>query len=58
MDNKSNYKYLLSDLTALKGVGSITKKLLKKKILTIFLIYFGNYPNLIQIVVYLQKLEI
>ena len=31
MDNKSNYKYLLSDLTALKGVGSITKKLLKKK---------------------------
>ena len=21
MDNKSNYKYLLSDLTALKGVG-------------------------------------
>ena len=31
MDNKSNYKYLLSDLAALKGVGSITKKLLKKK---------------------------
>ena len=58
MDNKSNYKYLLSDLAALKGVGSITKKLLKKKILTIFLIYFGNYPSLIQIVVYLQKLEI
>ena len=31
MDNKSNYKYLLSDLSALKGVGIKTTNLLKKK---------------------------
>ena len=31
MDNKSNYKYLLSELTALKGVGIKTTSLLKKK---------------------------
>ncbi len=31
MDNKSNYKYLLSDLTLLKGVGVKTTNLLKKK---------------------------
>ena len=31
MDNKSNYKYLLSDLIALKGVGVKTTNLLKKK---------------------------
>jgi ATP-dependent DNA helicase RecG len=31
MDNKSNYKYLLSDLTALKGVGVKITSLLKKK---------------------------
>ena len=31
MNNKSNYKYLLSDLTALKGVGIKTTNLLKKK---------------------------
>jgi ATP-dependent DNA helicase RecG len=31
MDNKSNYKYLLSDLTTLKGVGLKTTNLLKKK---------------------------
>ena len=30
MNNKSNYKYLLSDLTALKGVGIKTTNLLKK----------------------------
>jgi len=30
MDNKSNYKYLLSDLTSLKGVGVKTTNLLKK----------------------------
>ena len=37
MDNKSNYKYLLSDLTALKGVGiKITNLLKKKKINNIF----------------------
>ena len=31
MDNKRNYKYLLSDLTTLKGVGTKTTNLLKKK---------------------------
>jgi ATP-dependent DNA helicase RecG len=31
MDSKSNYKYLLSDLTSLKGVGTKTTNLLKKK---------------------------
>ena len=58
MDNKSNYKYLLSDLTTLKGVGIKTTKLLKKKKLITFLIYCGNYLNHTLIVVYLQKLKI
>ena len=31
MNNKSNYEYLLSDLTTLKGVGAKTANLLKKK---------------------------
>ncbi len=31
MNNKSNYKYLLSDLSSLKGVGLKTTNLLKKK---------------------------
>ena len=31
MTNKSNYEYLLSDLTKLKGVGTKTTALLKKK---------------------------
>ena len=31
MNNKSNYKYLLSDLTTLKGVGIKTTNLLRKK---------------------------
>ncbi len=31
MDNKTNYEYLLSDLSSLKGVGDKTKNLLKKK---------------------------
>ena len=31
MNNKSNYKYLLSDLSCLKGVGPKTTNLLKKK---------------------------
>ena len=45
MDIKSNYKYLLSDLSILKGVGIKTSKLLKKKKLIIFLIYYGDYQN-------------
>ena len=37
MDNKSNYKYLLSDLSALRGVGKKTANLLRiKKINSIF----------------------
>ena len=31
MDNKRNYKYLLSDLSTLKGVGIKTTNILKKK---------------------------
>ena len=31
MNNKSNYKYLLSDLSVLKGVGKQTSNLLKRK---------------------------
>ncbi len=31
MNNKTNYEYLLSDLSSLKGVGNKTKNLLKKK---------------------------
>ncbi len=31
MNNKRNYKYLLSDLSKLKGVGTKTSNLLKKK---------------------------
>ena len=31
MNNKTNYEYLLSDLSSLKGVGTKTKNLLKKK---------------------------
>ena len=58
MDSKSNYKYLLSDLTAVKGVGIKTTNLLKKKKLIIFLIYYGNYQNLLQIAAYHQRLKI
>ena len=52
---KSNYKYLLSDLTELKGVGIKTTNLLKKKILIVYSIFCGNFQNLIQIEVYPQK---
>ena len=31
MDNKTNFEYLLSDLTTLNGVGVKTTNLLKKK---------------------------
>ena len=55
MVNKSNYEYLLSDLTTLKGVGIKTTNLLKKKKLIIFLIYYGNYPNHTLIEVYPLK---
>ena len=55
MKNTNNYKYLLSDLTKLTGVGIKTMAiLLKKKKLIIFLIYYGDYPNHIRIEAYLQ----
>ena len=44
----NNYDYLLSDLTKLNGVGKKTMEILKKKKLSIFLIYYGDYLNLIQ----------
>ena len=46
MKNKNNYNYLLADLSKLDGVGKKTVQILKKKKLTIFLIYCGVYPNL------------
>ncbi len=55
MDSKSNYKYLLSDLTSLKGVGIKTTNLLKKNKLIISLICCGNYQSSILIEVYHQK---
>ena len=58
MNNKKNFNYLLSDLTKLKGVGNKISNLLKKKRLTLYLIYYGNYLNLIQIEEFHQKLRI
>ncbi len=55
MNNKSNYEYLLSDLTNLRGVGIKTTNLLKKKGLIIFLTCYGNCPNHSQIEVYHRK---
>ena len=55
MNNKSNYKYLLSDLTALKGVGVKTTNLLRKKKLIIFLICCGNCQNHTLTDLYRQK---
>ena len=54
MVNKT-YKYLLSDLKNLKGVGLKTANILKKKELTIYLIYYGDCLNLIQIGLNQQK---
>ena len=48
MKNKNNYDYLLADLTKLNGVGKKTMEILKKKKLITFLIYYGDYLNLIQ----------
>jgi len=55
MVNKSNYEYLLSDLSYLKGVGVKTTNLLKRKKLIIFLTYYGNYQNHLQTEVTQQK---
>ena len=50
MKNKNNYDYLLADLTKLNGVGKKTMGILnRRKKLTIFLIYYGDYQNLIRI---------
>ena len=56
MKNNNNYKYLLENLTALKGVGKKTTHVLKKKKLTTYLICSGDCPNLIQIGPQLAKL--
>ena len=49
MKNKNNYEYLLQDLSKLKGVGKKTSEILKKRKLIIYLIYYGDYQNLILI---------
>ena len=49
MKNKNNYEYLLQDLSKLKGVGKKTTEILKKRKLIIYLIYYGDYQNLILI---------
>ena len=58
MDNKSNYEYLLSDLTKLKGVGAKTTNLLKKKKINNIFDLLWKLPNPIQIEVVRQKLKI
>ena len=49
MLNKSNYRYLLSDLSILKGVGKKTTNLLKKKGINNIFDYYGDYQNHSQI---------
>ena len=49
MKYKNNYEYLLQDLSKLKGVGKKTSEILKKRKLIIYLIYYGDYQNLILI---------
>ena len=56
MKNKNNYEYLLQDLSKLKGVGKKTTEILKKRKLIIYLIYYGDYLNHIQIGQKLVKL--
>jgi ATP-dependent DNA helicase RecG len=58
MSNKSNYEYLLSDLTKLKGVGAKTTNLLKKKKINNIFDCYGSCPNPIRIEVVRQKLRI
>ena len=58
MDNKSNYKYLLSDLSILNGVGNKTTNLLKKKNINNIFDLLWNYLSRIQIEVYHQKSKI
>ena len=56
INNKHNY--LLSDLKEFKGVGSKTYNILKKKKLIIFLIFYGDFLNLISTEVNLLKSKI
>ena len=37
----NSYEYLLSDINNIKGIGTKTSKLFKKKILIQYLIYYG-----------------
>ena len=37
----SNYEYLLSDINKINGVGNKIAKLFKKKILILYLTYYG-----------------
>ncbi len=45
MNNKTNYEYLLSDLSSLKGVGTKTKNLLKKKNINNLFDLLWNLPK-------------
>ena len=54
----NTYKYLLSDIKKLKGVGFKTAQLLKKKRLILYLIYYGDCQKLIRIDQNPQKLKI
>ena len=45
MNNKSNYEYLLSDLSALKGVGIKTANLLRKKKINNIFDLLWNIPK-------------
>ena len=49
INKNNNFDYLLSDLTKLNGVGKKTMEILKKKKLIIFLTYYGDCLNHIQI---------
>ena len=45
----NNYEFLLSDISKLKNVGKKTSIILKKKKLTQYLIYYGDFPKIILI---------
>ena len=51
----NTYNYLLSDLKNLKGVGIKTYNILKKKRLITYLIFYGDFQNLILIEVNLLR---
>ena len=45
----NNYEFLLSDISKLKNVGKKTSIILKKKKLTQFLIYCGDFLKILPI---------